>query len=207
MLGFIAKMSSFSKIFTELVKDLSRFPGIGRRTAERMVFYVLKMRPEEVKKLAYNIEEIHNHIKPCKICNNFSTKDICSICSNPKREKDTICIVEEPKDIMAIEKTSRYNGLYYVLLGSISPIEGLEEDDLNLQKLINRIEKKEIKEVIISTDPDSEGELTAQYLIQKLSPYKLKIYRIAIGIPLGTQIEYIDSATLGKALIERRAIA
>ena len=172
-----------------------------------MVFYVLKMRPEEVKKLAYNIEEIHNHIKPCKICNNFSTKDICSICSNPKREKDTICIVEEPKDIMAIEKTSRYNGLYYVLLGSISPIEGLEEDDLNLQKLINRIEKKEIKEVIISTDPDSEGELTAQYLIQKLSPYKLKIYRIAIGIPLGTQIEYIDSATLGKALIERRAIA
>ena len=207
MRGFIAKMSSFSKIFNELVKDLSRFPGIGRRTAERMVFYVLKMRPEEVKKLAYNIEEIHNHIKPCKICNNFSTKDICSICSNPKREKDTICIVEEPKDIMAIEKTSRYNGLYYVLLGSISPIEGLQEDDLNLQKLINRIEKKEIKEVIISTDPDSEGELTAQYLIQKLSPYKLKIYRIAIGIPLGTQIEYIDSATLGKALIEKRAIA
>lgn len=200
-------MSSFSKIFNELVKSLSAFPGIGRRSAERMAFYILKMKPEEVKKLAYNIEEIRNHIKPCKLCNNFSTQDICSICSNPKREKDIICIVEEPKDILAIEKTSSYNGLYYVLLGSISPLEGLDAQDLSLQKLINRIEKGEVKEVIISTDPDSEGELTAQYLIQTLSVYKIKIYRIAIGIPLGTQIEYIDSATLGKALIDRRAIA
>ncbi len=107
---------------------------------------------------------------------------------------------------MAIEKTSHYNGLYYVLLGSISPIEGLEATDLNLQKLINRIKQGQIKEIIISTDPDNDGELTAQYLIQKLSSYKVKIYRIAIGIPLGTQIEYIDSATLGKALLERKPI-
>lgn len=199
-------MSSFSKIFNELVKSFSAFPGIGRRSAERMAFYILKMKPEEVKKLAYNIEEIRNHIKPCKLCNNFSTQDICSICSNPKREKDIICIVEEPKDILAIEKTSRYNGLYYVLLGSISPMEGIGGEDLNIEKLINRIEKKQIKEVIISTDPDNEGELTVQFLIQKLSPYQIKIYRIAIGVPLGTQIEYIDSATLGQALLERRAI-
>lgn len=200
-------MSSFSKIFNELVRSLSCFPGVGRRSAERMVFHMLKMGHEQVKELAGKMEEIHNHIKPCKMCNNFSTKDICSICSNPKREKDIICVVEEPKDIMAIEKTSRYSGLYYCLLGSISPMEGVGGEDLNLRKLINRIERGRIKEVIISTDPDNDGELTAQFLIQKLSPYKIKIYRIAIGIPLGTQIEYIDSATLGKALLERRAVA
>ncbi len=196
----------FSRIFNELVKSFSRFPGVGRRSAERIVFHILKMNPREVKDLTEKMEEIHNHIKPCKMCNNFSTKDICSICADYKREKDVICVVEEPKDIMAIEKTSHYKGLYYVLLGSISPLEGIGIEDLNLQKLINRIEKEEIKEVIISTDPDNEGELTAQFLIQKLSPYKLKIYRISIGVPLGTQIEYIDSATLGKALLERKAL-
>jgi len=198
---------SFSNIFNELVRSFSRFPGVGRRSAERMVFHILKMNREQVKELSGKMEEIHNHIKPCKMCNNFSTKDVCSICSSFKRDKDVICVVEEPKDIMAIEKTSRYNGLYYCLLGSISPMEGLGGEDLDLRKLINRIEKGEIKEITISTDPDNDGELTAQFLIQKLSRYKVKIYRIAIGIPLGTQIEYIDSATLGKALLERKAVA
>lgn len=197
---------SFPKIFSDLVKGFSRFPGVGRRSAERMVFHTLKMNPEEVKDFAGKIEEIHNHIKPCRVCNNFSTNDICFICANPKREKDIICVVEEPKDIMAIEKTAHYRGLYHVLLGSISPIEGIGGDDLNVKKLIERAEKGGIKEIIISTDPDNDGELTAQFLIQKLSPYNIKIYRIAIGIPLGTQIEYIDSATLGKALLERKAV-
>lgn len=197
---------SFNRVFNELVRALSGFPGVGKRSAERMAFHLLKMQPEAVKALTAKMEEIHKHIKPCRLCNNFSTKNICSICDNPKREKDVICIVEEPRDIMAIEKTSRYNGLYYVLLGSISPIEGVNPEDLNLRKLINRVKTGEIKEVIISTDPDNDGELTAQFLIQKLSPYKVKIYRIAIGIPLGTQIEYIDSATLGKALMERKAL-
>jgi len=197
----------FNRIFNDLVRNFSRFPGVGRRSAERMVFHLLKMNPEEVKKIASEMEELHKHIKPCKMCNNFSTKDICSICSDPKREKDVVCVVEEPKDIMAIEKTMHYKGLYYVLLGSISPIEGINGEDLNLRKLVNRVENGEIKEIIISTDPDNDGELTVQYLIQKLSPYKVKIYRIAIGIPLGTQIEYIDSATLGKALLERKPIS
>jgi len=197
----------FNRIFNDLVRSFSRFPGVGRRSAERMVFHLLKMGQEEVKKIAGEMEEIHNHIKPCKMCNNFSTKDICSICADPKREKDVVCVVEEPKDIMAIEKTMHFKGLYYVLLGSISPIEGVNGEDLNLRKLIDRIQRGEIKEVIISTDPDNDGELTVQYLIQQLSPYKIKIYRIAIGIPLGTQIEYIDSATLGKALLERKPVS
>jgi len=198
---------SFSNIFNELVRGFSRFPGVGKRSSERIVFHILKMSPNEVKDLAGKMEEIHNHVKPCKMCNNFSTNDICSICASPKREKDTICIVEEPKDVMAIEKTSHYNGLYYVLLGSLSPIEGINGEELNLRKLTERLEKGEIKEIIISTDPDNDGELTAQFLIKKLSAYKAKIYRIAIGVPLGTQIEYIDSATLGQALLEKRAVA
>src|SRR3990167_8196964 len=140
---------SFSKIFNELVRSFSRFPGVGRRTAERLTFHILKMNPQELKDLTQKMEEIHHHIKPCEQCNNFSTKDICSICADPKRQKDMLCIVEEPKDIMAIEKTSHYKGLYYVLLGSLSPLEGIGIDDLNIRKLINRIEKGEIKEVII----------------------------------------------------------
>ncbi|UCC94742.1 MAG: recombination protein RecR [Candidatus Omnitrophota bacterium] len=196
----------FPKIFSELVESIARFPGVGRRSAERIAFYILKMQSQETKALARRIEEIHKFIKSCRLCNNFSTQDICSICSDAKREKDIICVVEEPKDIMAIEKTAQYRGLYYVLLGSISPLEGVDGEDLNVRKLINRIGSGEITEVIISTDPDNDGELTAQFLIQKLSSYNVKIYRIAIGIPLGTQIEYIDSATLGKALLDKKAI-
>ncbi|MCM8830817.1 MAG: recombination mediator RecR [Candidatus Omnitrophica bacterium] len=197
---------AFPKIFNELVESLSRFPGIGRRSAERLAFYILKMQPSELKNLIQNIENVHKYIKPCKFCNNFSIDQLCSICADPKRQQDIICIVEEPKDVLAIEKTSQYNGLYYVLLGSISPLEGINGEDLNIRKLINRIESGKITEVIISTDPDSDGELTAQFLIQKLSGYKIKIYRIAIGIPLGTQIEYIDTATLGQALLDKKPI-
>jgi len=193
----------FPNIFNDLVDSLSSFPGVGRRSAERIAFYILKSPKQEINVLLRRIEQVHKTIKPCRLCNNFSTHDICSICSNTGREKDVICVVEQPKDVLAIEKTSSYNGLYYVLLGSISPMEGMGEEDLNIAKLINSIERGNIKEVIISTDPDNDGELTAQFLVKKLSPYKVKIYRIAIGIPLGTQIEYIDSATLGEALINR----
>jgi recombination protein RecR len=200
-------MSGFPKELEDLIERLARFPGVGRRSAERIAFYILKMDEGETKELAKRIYDVGKHIKPCKICNNFSTHEVCSICSSDKRDKEIVCIVEEPKDILAIEKTSQYNGIYYVLLGSLSPLEGIGPQDLNLRKLLNRLEKREIKEVIISTDPDNEGELTAHYLIERISPYNVKIYRLAIGIPLGTQIEYIDSATLGRALLERKPIS
>lgn len=196
----------FPKIFNELVNALASLPGVGKRSAERMAFYILKMPPQQAKDLATKIEGTHRYIKPCKLCNSFSTKELCAICSDPGRERDVVCIVEEPKDVLAIEKTSQYKGLYYVLLGALSPLEGVNEEDLNIRKLIQRIEKGEIKEVIISTDPDNDGELTAQFLIEQISPYKVKIYRLSIGIPLGTQIEYIDSATLGKALLDKKAL-
>ncbi len=199
-------MSSFPKELEELIEHLSRFPGVGKRSAERIAFYILKMSDKETQELGRRISQVHSHIKPCQLCNNFSTHDICPLCANSKRDRDIVCVVEEPKDILAIEKTSQYKGLYYVLLGSISPLEGFGPDSLSIRKLINRVAKGEIKEVIISTDADNEGELTAQFLIEKLSPYKVKIYRIGIGVPQGAQIEYIDSSTLGRALLERKPI-
>lgn len=199
-------MNSFPQELEDLITRLAKFPGVGRRSAERIAFYILKMGSTEAKELAKRILEVHKYIKPCKLCNNFSTQEICSICANPKRDKEIICIVEEPKDILAIEKTSQYKGLYYVLLGAISPLEGIGPQDLSIRKLINRLELGEIKEAIISTDADNEGELTAQFLIEKISRYNVKIYRIGIGVPLGTQIEYIDSATLGRAFLERKPI-
>lgn len=199
-------MSSFTKVFNQAVRSFSQFPGIGKRSAQRIVFSILKMSSNEVEEVIQSIKGLHASIKPCQLCNNFSTKEICSICSDLKRKKEVVCVVEEPTDIMAIEKTFQYSGLYYVLLGSISPLEGIGQESLNLGKLVNRVKKGEIKEVIIATDPDNEGELTAQYLIKKFSTLPVKIYRIAIGVPLGAKIEYIDSATLGEALTKRQPI-
>lgn len=199
-------MSDFNSIFNDLVISLSKFPGIGKRSAERIALHILKMDNQAVQDLARQMGQIKELIKPCKLCNNFSTQEVCSICSSSKRDNHLLCVVEEPKDIIAIEKTARFNGLYYVLLGSISPFDGVGIENLNIGKLLNRVQEGTIKEIIISTDPDNDGELTAQYLIKKLSKFNVKIYRIAIGIPLGTQIEYIDSATLGKALLERKLV-
>lgn len=194
------------KIFHALVEELSQFPGVGKRSAERIALYILKMDPGEAKALARTIEEAHQHVKSCKMCNSFTAVDICTVCADSKRDREVLCIVEEPKDVLAIEKTSQYRGLYYVLTGALSPLEGITPQDLNIGKLLHRLQQGETKEVIISTDPDNDGELTAQYLIEKISPLNVKIYRIAIGVPLGTQIEYIDSATLGKALLDKRAL-
>jgi len=199
-------MSSFPKELDELIERLARFPGVGKRSAERIAFYILKMQQTDARDLARGILEAHRDIRPCSVCNNFSTQEICPVCSNPRRNKELVCVVEEPKDVLAFEKTSQYNGIYYVLLGSISPLEGLGPDTLSTGKLLNRVAKGQVKEVIIATDPDNEGELTAQYLIEQLSKFKVKIYRIGIGVPLGAQIEYIDSATLGRALAERRPV-
>jgi len=199
-------MSGLPKIFNALVEALSEFPGVGRRSAERMAMYVLRMNPEEAKSLSGLIAEAHQHVKPCKLCNSFTKDDICVLCSDDKRDKEILCIVEEPKDVLAIEKTSHYRGLYYVLMGALSPLEGITPQDLNIGRLLQRVGQGGIKEIILATDADNDGELTAQYLVEKISVLGVKMYRIAIGIPLGTQIEYIDSATLSKAFLDRRAV-
>lgn len=199
-------MATYPSILEDLIESLSFLPGIGRRSAERIALYILESPLEKTKKLSNLILQVREKIKPCPICHNFSTEGICSICSNPSRDKSLVCIVEYPKDVLALEKTGVYKGVYYVLLGSISPIEGRGPDSIDLGKLINRVNKKEVKEIIIATDSDAEGEATAVFLKEALSKFEVKISRIGLGLPLGSQIEYTDSATLAKALQERKSL-
>ena len=178
-------------------------PGIGRRSAERMAFYILESGSDYSKSLASLIMEAKKVIKPCRVCNNFSLEDICSVCKNPSRDKKTVCIVEHPQDVISIEKAGIFKGVYYVLLGGISPLEGRGPEHIDLRSLENRLAKGEIEEVIIATGSDSQGQATAVFLKGRLAGYKAKIYRIGLGLPLGRQIEHTDSATLIEAFLER----
>lgn len=199
-------MGVYPDILEDLIEALSRLPGIGKRSAERIAFYILEAPVDRVKNLSHLISKAKDKIKPCGICNNFSTEEVCSICKNTRRDKSLVCIVEYPKDVLALEKAAVFKGVYYVLLGSIAPLEGRGTESLDLRKLINRINKGQIKEVIIATDSDAEGETTAVFLKDILSKHNIKISRIGIGLPIGAQIEYTDSATLGKALNERKSL-
>ncbi len=199
-------MGAYPQILEDLIEVLSFLPGIGRRSAERIALYILESPPDKVRKLSNLISEVRERIRPCSICHNFSIEEVCSICKNPSRDKSLVCIVEYPKDVLALEKTGAFKGVYYVLLGSVSPIEGRGPESIDLGKLINRINKGEVKEIIIATDSDSEGEATAVFLRDVLSKFNIKLSRIGIGLPLGSQIEYTDSATLSKALQERKPL-
>ena len=196
----------YPEILQKLIDELSGLPGIGRRSAERIALYLLDGAADKTGRLGDLILQIQDQIKPCNICNNFSTDENCSVCTDLSRDSSLVCIVEYPKDVIALEKTGVYRGIYYVLLGSIAPLEGKGPDSLNLSKLIKRIKEGKVKEVIIATDSDSEGQATAMFLKKALSGYNIKISRIGIGIPLGAQIEFADVATLGKAMQERRDI-
>lgn len=199
-------MSVYPEALEQLIEALGYLPGIGRRSAERIALYILEAPQDKVKNLSQFISQAKENIKPCSICNNFSTDELCPICKNAQREKSIVCIVEYPKDVLALEKAAVHKGVYFVLLGSIAPLEGRGPETIDLRKLINRIKKGEIKEVIIATDSDSEGEATAVFLRDILSKYNIKVSRIGIGLPLGSQIEFTDSATLGKALEERKSL-
>ena len=199
-------MGAYPEILEQLITELSFLPGIGRRSAERLALYLLEAPVERIKILAEILSSIREKVKPCKICNNFSAEDICSVCANSKRNRSIVCIVEYPKDLMALEKAGVYKGVYYVLLGSIAPLEGRSHDSINIQPLINRLEKGDIDEIIIATDSDSEGETTAVFLKESFSRFNVKVSRIGIGLPIGSQIEFTDSATLGKALEDRRPL-
>ena len=199
-------MGTYPEVLEQLIEALSLLPGIGRRSAERIALYVLEGNIDKVKNLASLILDAREKIKPCPACNNFSSDATCTICNNQQRDKSLVCIVEYPKDVLAIEKSSVFKGVYYVLLGSISPLAGRGADTIDLGRLINRINKGEVKEVIIATDSDSEGETTALFLKEVLSKHNVHISRIGIGLPIGSQIEYTDSATLGKALQERKPL-
>lgn len=192
------------KVFDDCVHELSRLPGVGRKTAVRLALHILKIKQEQAYKLSDAIKKLKDNIKFCKECGSISETEICPVCSDENRQKDVICIVEEAKDVFFIENTGRFFGLYHVLGGKISPLDGIGPSDLSFEKLKERVEKLQVKEVIIATNPDADGETTASYIGRILQNIpNLKITKLASGIPIGSHLEYADEITVLRALENR----
>ena len=198
--------NSSSKLLDKAVGQFASLPGIGRKTALKFVLYLLKKSPEEVNSFVQSIEELKKNIQECRKCHNIADSDLCEICADPQRDTRTICVVENLKDILSIEATSQYNGLYHVLHGVLSPMNHVGPDDLYIRSLVERVAAGGIEEVIMATNPDTEGEATAIYLSRLLKPFQVKVTRLAYGIPVGSHLEYADDATLVRALEGRREI-
>lgn len=197
-------MSSLPDSLQNLIEQLSRFPGIGKKSAQRLSFYLLKSSREEAVALAKAIIEIKDRIHACSHCHNISEVDPCKICTDPKRDHSTICVVQEPMDVLAIEKTGYYRGLYHVLGGVLSPLNGIGPDDLNIQDLLHRL--SDIKEVILAINPTRDGEITSIYLSKLVKGKEIKVTRIAQGLPIGINLEFADEITLTRALEGRTNI-
>lgn len=191
----------------DLIECFKKFPGVGSKTAERMALSVLKMDKETIELFAQSLKNSTTKIKQCTHCGNISEEDLCVICQNTKRNNDTVCVVEESKNIILFEKIGKYNGTYHVLNGLISPLDGINPEDINIKGLLNRVEKEDIKEIIIAVKPTIEGETTALYIKKMLENKNIKITKIAHGIPMGSDIEYIDPLTLEIALEYRSQIS
>jgi recombination protein RecR len=191
-----------SETVERAIHELSKLPGIGHKSAQRHVFYLLKTSSEQVHTLAQALMDLKSKVKYCSICSNITEQDPCPICSNPSRNHSIICIVEEANDIVALEKTGEYNGVYHVLSGVLSPLDGIGPEDLRIKELLLRLDDK-IKEVIIATNPNTEGEATAIYLAKLIKPMNIKVTRIARGVPVGADLEYADEVTLSRALAGR----
>ena len=196
----------YPKLIENLIERLTKLPGIGRRSAERIVYWMLAQDARDVKALADSIQKLKEGLRFCKQCNHLSEQELCLVCADSNRDRKMICIVESPKDLLAIERTGSYRGIYYVLLGNISPSEGRGPDDLKLPKLIARIKDEGIAEIVIATDPDAEGEMTAIYLARELKNLGARISRIGLGIPVGSAVEYADISTLAMSMNSRRAV-
>ncbi len=192
-----------SKLLEKAVTELSRLPGIGKRTALRLALHLLKENEENVKNLADALLTMRREIKFCSRCNNISDTELCEICSNPKRDENTVCIVEDTRDVLAIENTAQYNGLYHVLGGILNPIEGIGANDLNISHLMKRFTQEDIKEVIFALPATVEGDTTSFYLYKLMQPFQVKITTIARGVAVGNELEYTDEITLGRSIINR----
>jgi len=184
----------------KLVEEFSKFPGIGKKTAQRMAFFVLKERKEEAEALSQAIKDVKDKVRYCSVCFNITEEDPCSVCKDEKRDRSMICVAEEANDVVALEKTDQYKGLYHVLGGVLSPLDGVGPDDLKVKELLLRLKGKQVKEVIIATNPSTEGEATAVYLSRLIKPLGIKVTRIARGLPAGGDLEYADQTTLANAL-------
>ncbi len=193
-------MFEFAQPLDDLIEELKRIPGIGAKTAQRMAFYILGLPQEDADRLAEAIREAKRKIFTCSVCNSITHVDPCQMCTDPHRQDDVLCVVEEPFNISSIEKTGVYRGRYHVLLGALSPLKGKGPDDLHLEKLIKRIEAGNFREVIVATNPTVDGEATALYLVKLLKGIDLRITRLAMGLPVGSDLDFADQVTIKKAL-------
>ena len=199
-------MSAYSPSIEKLIESFEKLPSIGHKTAIRLAYHMLDMSDDEIKEFTSSITDAKQKLKYCSICFNISDTDPCPICSDTKRDQSTICVVEDVRDIMAMERTHEYKGVYHVLHGTISPLNGIGPDEIKIKELLNRIRDNEIKEVIIATNPRVEGEATSIYLSKLLKAFNIKVTKIAHGIPVGGDLEYTDEITLMKAMEGRREI-
>lgn len=199
-------MRQYPKPLEILINELSKLPGIGGKTAQRLAFHILSLDEKEVGQLAKALTNAKEQMKYCSVCGNLTDTDPCRICSDPARRQDVICVVESPRDVMAMERIREFNGLYHVLHGVISPMEGIGPEDINLKSLIGRLQASDVQELIVATNPNIEGEATAMYIARLIKPAGIKVSRIAHGIPVGGDLEYADEVTLLKSLEGRRQL-
>ena len=196
----------YEGIVQDLIDELGRLPGIGPKSAQRLAFHILQAEETDVRRLATLLHEVKDKVKFCEECGNVSEEDTCRICRDPRRDPSLLCIVEEPKDVIAIERTREFRGKYHVLGGAINPMDGIGPDDLRIKELLPRLADGKVVEIIIATDPNLEGEATATYLSRLLVPMGLTVSRLASGLPVGGDLEYADEVTLGRAFAGRRKV-
>lgn len=199
-------MQVYTGPITRLIEEFSKLPGVGRKTAQRLAFHVINMNTNDVEALSKAIIEAKREIKYCSVCCNISDSDVCSMCSNKNRDASVICVVEDPRDVAAMERTRDYKGQYHVLHGVISPMDGIGPDMIKVKELIQRVGTQDVTEIIMATNPTIEGEATAMYIARLLKPMGIKVTRIAHGLPVGGDLEYADEVTISKALEGRREI-
>ncbi|MGD0741914.1 MAG: recombination mediator RecR [Acidimicrobiales bacterium] len=199
-------MALFEGPIQELVDELGRLPGIGPKSAQRIAFYLLRIPEEDALRLAQAIVEVKERTVICSVCFNIGLSELCSICADPRRDPSVLCVVEDPRDVIAVEKSSSFRGRYHVLGGALSPLEGVGAEQLHIRELLARVEQGHIVEVIVCTNPNLEGDATAMYLSRVLKPLGVRVTRIASGLPVGADLEYADEQTLGRALDGRREV-
>ncbi|MGO1774134.1 MAG: recombination mediator RecR [Agrococcus casei] len=196
----------YDGVVQELIDELGRLPGVGPKSAQRIAFHIIQTESFDVSRLAHVLQTVRDRVKFCEICGNVGEQEVCQICSDPRRSQAVICVVEEPKDVVAIERTREFKGLYHVLGGALNPMNGVGPDQLRIKGLLSRLQDATIEEIIIATDPNVEGEATATYLIRTLQPLGINVSRLASGLPVGGDLEFADEMTLGRAFEGRRRI-
>jgi recombination protein RecR len=199
-------LASYARPVERLITELSKLPSIGPKSAQRIAFHVVRSRPDDARSLAEALREVKERIRPCKRCFNLTESEECNICTDPRRDPSVICAVEDPYDIEPIERTGEYRGLYHVLGGALSPLDGIEPEDLRIAELVERVGKEETKEIVVATNPNTTGEATALFIAQELEGTSVRVTALASGLPVGGDLEYADEVTLGRAFAGRREI-